>query len=202
MATPSEAANAEPTSPDASDEVLVVAIAQRGDRAAFRLLFQRYAGRIKAFLMRSGAAPDQAEEVAQDVMVTLWRKAAQFDPARASAATWIFTIARNRRIDRIRRERRATLDPDDPLHKPDPQESAETQLAGATRDAAVRAAMADLNPEQREVIELAFFTGLSHGEIAEKLAMPLGTVKSRLRLAFGRLRGNLGAEFAAELTDD
>ena len=87
----------------ASDEDLVTAVAGSADRAAFKELFRRYAGRIKAFMIKGGALPDQAEEIAQDVMVTLWRKSASFDPEKAGAATWIFTIARNRRIDLIRR---------------------------------------------------------------------------------------------------
>lgn len=186
---------------DATDEALVTAIARSADRTAFRELFQRYAGRIKGFLMKGGARGDEAEEIAQDVMVTIWRKAASFDPDKAGAATWIFTIARNRRIDVIRRERRPEPDPEDPLYKPDDPMTPQQALAGQERDRRVREALDDLSDEQRQIVRLSFFIGLSHGEIAQKLDIPLGTVKSRTRLAFARLRSALGVEFSDELND-
>ena len=195
---------ADATSPDpqeATDESLVAAIAGSADRAAFKELFQRYAGRIKGFLMKGGARGDQAEEIAQDVMVTIWRKAASFDPGKASAATWIFTIARNRRIDLIRRERRPEPDPEDPLYKPDAPVTPQQALAAQDRDRRVREALDGLSDEQRQIVRMSFFIGLSHGEIAEKLEIPLGTVKSRTRLAFTRLRTALGVEFSEELND-
>lgn len=185
----------------ATDEALVTAIARSADRTAFRELFQRYAGRIKGFLMKGGARGDQAEEIAQDVMVTIWRKAASFDPDKAGAATWIFTIARNRRIDVIRRERRPEPDPEDPLYKPDAPVTPQQALAGQERDRRVREALDDLSDEQRQIVRMSFFIGLSHGEIAQKLDIPLGTVKSRTRLAFARLRSALGVEFSDELND-
>ena len=187
---------------DAADAVLMGAIAEQADRAAFAELFRRYAGRVKGFLMNGGAAADQAEEIAQDVMVTIWRKASTFDPARAGVSTWIFTIARNRRIDRIRKESRPEPDPNDPHFVPDNAVDPAATLAAQDRDAAVRQALAEISADQREVVRLAFFAGLSHGEIAAELKVPLGTVKSRLRLAFGRLRGALGEEFSEELLDE
>lgn len=186
----------------ASNEALLAAIASAADRAAFATLFERFAGRIKSFLLRAGASPDQAEDLAQDVMITVWRKAASFDPARARASTWIYTIARNRRIDVLRRETRAEPDPQDPMFQPDPEPDPASHLAASDRDARVRSAISELNDDQREVVRLAFFAGLSHGEIAERLGAPLGTVKSRLRLSFQRLRGALGAAFDEELNDD
>jgi RNA polymerase sigma-70 factor (ECF subfamily) len=143
-----------------------------------------------------------AEEVAQEVLVTVWRKAAHFDAAKAGAATWIYTIARNRRIDLHRRAGRPEPDPHDPAFRPEPERSAERHFADAARDARLRAALADLPREQIEVLRLAFYAGHSHGEIAERLALPLGTVKSRLRLSFARLRSTLGDEFSAELVDE
>lgn len=184
-----------------TDEALVLAVGQEADRAAFKELFQRYAGRIKAFLIKGGARGDQAEEIAQDVMVTIWRKAASYDPAKAGAATWIFTIARNRRIDLIRRERRPEPDPEDPMYKPDSPDTPQQALAREDRDRAVGEALASLSDDQREIVRLSFFAGLSHGEIAQQLEIPLGTVKSRTRLAFNRLRGVLGTDFADELKD-
>jgi RNA polymerase sigma-70 factor, ECF subfamily len=175
-----------------SDADLVRAVA-RQDRQAFIELFGRYAGRIKGFAMRGGASALDADEIAQDVMVAVWRRAADFDPARAGVATWIFAIARNRRIDALRRGRRAEPDPRDPLFQPDPEPDGITVVTAAEREARVRAGVAALSPEQRQVLIAAFYEGLSHGDIARRFALPLGTVKSRLRLAFRHLRGALDA---------
>lgn len=180
----------------------MAAIAERADKIAFAELFQRYAGRVKGFLMKGGLPPEMAEEIAQDVMVTLWRKAASFDSSRASLATWLFTIARNRRIDHFRRARREDGDPTDPSMEPDPVMTPEQSLGDADRDGRVRRALSALNGDQLEVVRLAFFTGLSHGEIADRIGAPLGTVKSRLRLSFQKLKSELGREFAEELVDD
>ena len=177
-----------------TDEALVAAVAERADRDAFAELFRRYAGRVKAMLMRSGAAADVAEEVAQEVMVAVWRKASTFDADKASVATWIYTIARNRRVDLIRRTKRPEPDPDDPLFRPDPAPPPDAAMAAAQRDLRIRQALHALPPDQLEVVRLAFFAGLSHGEIAERLGAPLGTVKSRLRLSFARLRARLGGD--------
>jgi RNA polymerase sigma-70 factor (ECF subfamily) len=182
------------------DADLILAVA-RGDRAAFVRLFERYAVRIKAFLMRAGASEPDADEIAQDVMVSVWRRAASFDPSRAAAATWIFAIARNRRIDLIRRMRRPAPDPEDPLFQPDPEPDGMASLSLAERESRLRAVLADLNPDQREILRLAFFDGLSHAAIAERCNLPLGTVKSRIRLAFGHLRAALGEDFAEETLD-
>lgn len=185
-----------------SDADLVQAVAGNKDRDAFAELFRRYAGRVKGFLMKAGAPGDMAEEVAQEVMVLVWRKAGQFDATRASVATWIYTIARNRRIDLIRRSNRPAPDPLDPAFQPDPEPDPAATIAVGERDAKVRVVLAELNADQRKVVELSFFVGLSHGEIAEELGLPLGTVKSRLRLALGRLRAALGDAFSGELRDD
>lgn len=186
----------------ARDEDLLAAIARTRSREAFTELFRRYAGRVKAFLLRSGLAHVEAEEGAQEVMVTLWRRAETFDAERASAATWIFVIARNKRVDMLRRARRPEPDPDDPLFRPAEEGGLEAALSGRERDARVRAALTLLTEDQLAVVRLAFFTGLSHAEIAERLETPLGTVKSRLRLSFQRLRGELGDAFAEELNDE
>ncbi|MFK7943395.1 MAG: sigma-70 family RNA polymerase sigma factor [Paracoccaceae bacterium] len=185
-----------------ADEALVEAIAQQGNRSAFAELFQRYAGRVKGFLIKAGAPPDVAEEVAQEVLVLVWRKSEQFDSTRASAATWIYTIARNRRIDLLRRQNRPVPDPQDPLFQVEPEADPAATIAITERDARVRAVLADLNPDQRQVVELSFYAGLSHGEIAVEIGVPLGTVKSRMRLALGRLRSALGDAFSGELLED
>lgn len=192
---------ATPGAPDAvSDAALIRAIAAR-DRDAFVALFERYAGRVKGYLMRTGTSAADADEIAQDVMVAVWRHAARFDPARAAASTWIFAIARNRRIDVARRVR-PVPDPDDPLLNPDPEPDAFAVLNAAEREGALRAAVAGLGEEQRRVLVASFYEGLSHAEIAAREGLPLGTVKSRIRLAFARLHAILGADLGEEFGDD
>ena len=186
----------------ATDEELLLAIARDADRSAFAALFRRFAGRLKGFLIKGGAQDDVAEEIAQDVMVTVWRKAKSFDPTKAGAATWIFTIARNRRIDHLRRAGRPEPTADDPAFVPEPEPTPERVMEGEDRDKRVRDALARLTKDQREVVQLAFYGGLSHGEIAAHLQAPLGTVKSRLRLSFAHLRGELGTGFVQELVDE
>jgi RNA polymerase sigma-70 factor (ECF subfamily) len=168
--------------------VLVEAIAARQDRAAFTRVFAYYAPRVKAYLARLGLDGAQAEEVAQEVMVAVWRKAASFDARQASVSTWIFRIARNRRIDVFRRDRRAALDPNDPAFEPPSEARPDGAAEAAERETRVRRAMAELPPEQRDLVRRAFYEDLSHSEIAATTGVPLGTVKSRLRLAFAKLK--------------
>ncbi|RUS60127.1 sigma-70 family RNA polymerase sigma factor [Pseudorhodobacter sp. E13] len=168
---------------------LILRVRDTQDRDAFAALFRHFAPRIKGFLMKSGATATLAEECAQDVMATLWQKAHLFDPSRASAATWIFTIARNRRIDALRKSRRP--EPEDlpwgPEAEPDQQEALE--LAQETER--LSEAVALLPEKQRELIERAYFGDLSHSEIATETGLPLGTIKSRIRLALDRLRHSM-----------
>ncbi|MBY8977280.1 sigma-70 family RNA polymerase sigma factor [Rhodobacteraceae bacterium NNCM2] len=185
-----------------ADEDLLARIGASQDRPAFAEIFRRYAGRIKAFLIKSGARPEEAEEAVQEVMVTVWRRAATFDPAKAGASTWIYTIARNKRIDMIRRGRKAEGYEDDPQFQAEPVESSESSVVAADRDARIRRAILALSDDQKAVIKMAFFAGLSHTEIAGSLDVPLGTVKSRLRLAFSKMRAELGCDFALELVDN
>jgi len=173
---------------------LMLAVAQTQDRAAFAALFAHFAPRIKGYLMKLGAGAALAEDLAQEAMLTIWRKAALFDPARASAATWIFTIARNLRIDAIRRERRPDFDPNDPALVPDEEPSADSVLMREDDDDKLRAAMTALSPEQVQVIQMSFFADKPHSQIASELGLPLGTVKSRLRLAMVRIRVAMGGE--------
>jgi RNA polymerase sigma-70 factor, ECF subfamily len=169
------------------------AIVERRDQNSFTALFDYYAPRVKAYLKRLGASDTLADDLAQEVMLTVWRKADTYDPAKAGVGTWVFTIARNLRIDAIRRDRHPELDPDDPLLVPDPAPLPDRVAETAQEESDVREALRDLPADQAQVINLAFFEGKSHGEIAAELAIPLGTVKSRLRLAFRRVRGRLGA---------
>lgn len=175
-------------------EQLLLAVAQRRDRVAFTALFRHFAPRLKAYLMRLGAEAGAAEELAQEAMIMVWRRAETFDPAQASVGTWIFRIARNKRIDALRRERRPEFDPEDPCLQPDPAPAADGQLERGQSDERVRAALKTLPPEQAEVVRMAYFEDKAHGTIAEETELPLGTVKSRLRLAMGRLRKALREE--------
>ncbi|HEY1749977.1 MAG TPA: sigma-70 family RNA polymerase sigma factor [Caulobacteraceae bacterium] len=161
------------------------------DRTAFADLFGHFAPRVKSYLLRLGAAPALAEELAQETLLAVWRKAAGFDPAKAAASTWIFTIARNLRIDAARRERRGDV-ADDPSDAPEAEPAPDARLAAAQSEGRIRHALTALPPEQAEVVRLSFFSDKPHSEIAEQLGLPLGTVKSRLRLAMGRLRESLG----------
>ena len=171
---------------------LLIAVASTQDKAAFQTLFEFFAPRIKGFLYRQGTAPDMAEEVVQETMVNVWRKARQFDPARASASTWIFTIARNLRIDLLRKENRPTPDINDPALVPDPEPAPHDAMSQEQEAARLRTAVASLPREQQEVLHLAFFQEKAHPLVAEELGIPLGTVKSRIRLAFRRIRSELG----------
>jgi RNA polymerase sigma-70 factor (ECF subfamily) len=170
---------------------LILAIARDQNRAAFAALFTQFAPRLKSYLMRSGAAQAQAEELAQEALIAVWRKAALFDPSRASAATWIFRIARNLRLDTVRRETSFAAYRPDVSDALDPPETPESAQLARQRDEQVRAALSQLSAEQVEVLRLSFFQDRPHSEIAEQLQLPLGTVKSRIRLALQKLRAAL-----------
>lgn len=166
---------------------LIGQVATERDRQAYARLYSYFAPRLNAFLRRSGLPPNTAEEIAQEVMLSVWRKASYFDPARAGAATWIFTIARNLRIDHLRRLRTASAGEEEPVEI-ETAPSGETLLLTAEREARVREALKTLSDEQATVLRLSFFSEKAHSEIARELGLPLGTVKSRVRLALGRLR--------------
>ncbi|MCC8432708.1 sigma-70 family RNA polymerase sigma factor [Reyranella aquatilis] len=171
---------------------LIEAIATRQDRAAFARLFNHFAPRMKAFIMRGGADAEAAQEVAQEALIMVWRKAASFDRTRASATTWLYTIARNKRIDLLRRNNRPAIDVEDWLtfFAPEDADADKSVLAGQTYTR-VKELLSGLSPDQLLVIEKAFFEDKTHTAIAEELKLPLGTVKSRIRLALGRLRDAL-----------
>ena len=164
----------------------IARICDEKDEAAFARLFAHFAPRVKAFLMRSGADATLAEECTQEVMATLWQKARMFDPARASVATWIFTIARNRKIDALRKQKRP--EPEDLPWGQEPEPDQADVLALQQESRQLGDAIAALPDKQRVLIEKAYFGDLSHSEIAEQTGLPLGTIKSRIRLALDRLR--------------
>ena len=168
---------------------LITRIAEERSDAAFRELFAAYAARIRGYMMRNGADPATAEELAQETLFTVWRKAGLYSPEKGTPSTWIFTIARNLRIDRLRRQvpwqelsqdHAESIAADDPV----PEEA----VAERQRQTRVQQVLAELPPDQREAVTMAFVDGLSHSEIAERLSLPLGTVKSRIRLAYEKLR--------------
>ena len=171
-------------------------VATRSDRAAFESLFEHFAPRIKGFMLKAGCTVNEAEEIAQDTLVAVWRKAGQFDPATTGAAAWIFTIARNLRIDSVRRAARSgRLSRDEELaDAPDPAEPADVVISRVEDATRVKAAIERLSAEQSRVIRLSFIEERPHPEIASQLKIPLGTVKSRIRLAMNRLRDLLEEE--------
>ncbi|MBS0245455.1 MAG: sigma-70 family RNA polymerase sigma factor [Proteobacteria bacterium] len=171
---------------------MIAAVARHRDRAAFAALFEHFAPRIKAYLLRAGTDGTLADELAQEAMLAIWRKADSFDPARATAATWIFAIARNLRIDRFRKEWRDVSVGDDMPEIVDETAAPDDSLSDAERGARVREALRQLPPEQIKVIELSFFEEQPHAEIAQTLGIPLGTVKSRIRIAMAKLRDLVG----------
>lgn len=166
----------------------LVAIAEQRDQTAFAALFRHYAPRIKTYLRRLGAEDATAEELAQEAMLLVWRKASLFDRQRAAASTWIFAIARNLRIDRLRSEKRPEFDIDDPFLALDPAPAADERLCVDASHQRLRGALKQLPAEQEMVVTLSFFEDIPHSEIALRLGLPLGTVKSRLRLAMQRIR--------------
>lgn len=182
-----------PPSPQAVRHAqLLGRVGQSQDRAAFAELYAHFGPRLKSYMSKLGTPGDAAEELVQETMILIWRKAAQYDPARAAAATWIFTIARNRRIDALRRERRPQLDANDPL-----VELYEQPVAGRITELAYESerlqdAIAALPEDQAAVVKMSFLEDKTHRMIADELDIPLGTVKSRLRLAFRRLRMLMG----------
>jgi RNA polymerase sigma-70 factor (ECF subfamily) len=171
---------------------LMAAIAERGDRAAFAALFNEFAPRLKGFLARSGLPSAAAEELVQETMLAVWRKAGSYDPSRASVATWIYTISRNLRIDLLRRQRSeaATTRPD-PSEEGEEPERPDAMMMGLERAEQVREALRRLSKEQSHIVQLSFFAEKPHSQIAQELGIPLGTVKSRVRLAIHRLRSLL-----------
>lgn len=176
--------------PDSVDPMteLLVAVGTRRDLEAFKILFEHFAPRIKAYMARGATAAIQPDEIMQETMVAVWNKAMLYDPAKGAASTWIFTIARNQRIDAYRRANRPEFDPNDPAFVPASEPAADDQMQSQQSVTRLRRAMDTLSTEQSEVLRLCYFEEISQSSIAERLNIPLGTVKSRLRLAFAKLR--------------
>lgn len=170
------------------------AVAEARDRCAFARLFAFYAPRVKAYLVRLGSDDATAEDVTQEVMLAIWRRAHQFAPTRAAPSTWVFAIARNRRIDGLRRQPRVDIDPEAfrSLAGPEPAPVGDDVAEAVETGRAVRRAVEELPEEQAELVRIFYHLDRTQSEIAAELRLPLGTVKSRLRLALGKLRAALG----------
>ena len=166
-------------------------VAEQAEPSAFRELYQTYGPRVKAYMMRCGADAATADDLVEDTLLTVWRKAALYAGDRGSIASWVFTIARNLRIDRLRRELPWQQLPEE-LMEASGDLPADEIVYAKERQKRVSAALAELPDEQRTVVTLSFVDGLPHSAIAEQLGIPLGTVKSRIRLACQRIRQSLG----------
>lgn len=164
-------------------------VRDRRDKEAFGHLFDFYAPRLRAMLVRSNCRDGAADDIVQDAMLRVWRKAHQFDPARASASAWVYRIARNRHVDVIRRTARPV--PEALKLEDAPEADAGQLLALDQETQRLRGALAGLSETQRMVIEQAYLGELTHNEISERTGLPLGTIKSRIRLALDKLRHEL-----------
>jgi RNA polymerase sigma-70 factor, ECF subfamily len=166
-------------------------VVEGADPAAFRELYDTYGPRVKAYMMRRGADSGTAEDLAQETLLTVWRKAALYAGDRGSMTTWVFAIARNLRIDRLRREVPWQELPEWRNAEASEEALPDEALAEKQRQVRVQTALAELPPDQQQVVQLAYIEGLSHSEIAARLALPLGTVKSRMRIAYQKVRAAL-----------
>ena len=167
---------------------LITRVAQNRDRQAFAQLFDHFAPRLKSFMMRKNTSAELAEDLVQEAMIAVWTKAAMYEPSKGSVTTWVFTIARNLRIDRIRRDVHMPTtelgDYDEPSDAPEGEEL----LGRKQEDGLVARALQSIPEEQRQILVLSFVEEIPQSEIATRLSIPLGTVKSRMRLAYGHLR--------------
>jgi len=196
--TPDQTVPAENSSDENSKMVdLVARIAGQRDRDAFLELYKFFAPRVKSFLKSKGLSDQAADDVLQIAMLAVWEKAYLYKSEKAAVSTWVFTIARYKYIDSLRRSgRQATelaIQDDEPDLRAADVPVAEDEVMHDQRKLAVQNAIAELPADQQSVVYLTYINGLSHSEIAERLGLPLGTVKSRIRRAFQRLRENLGA---------
>lgn len=177
--------------------LLIEAVAADGDRGAFADLFRHFAPRLKGFGLRNGIDGPAAEELVQETMLAVWSKAGTFDPRRATVSTWIFTIVRNKRIDMFRRQGYPEAELDEALDVVCGEAPADDGIAAAQAGAALHLALKTLPAEQLEIVRQAYFEEKSHRAIADEMRLPLGTVKSRIRLALARLRALLLPESQA-----
>lgn len=171
---------------------LVAAVASRRDVAAFEALFRHFGPRVKTYMVRQTKNPQMAEELMQETMITVWNKAALFDPLRGNVSAWIFTIARNLFISACRKQKRPEFDPNDPAFVPAGAETTDAGLESRQEAQVLHEAISNLPAGQRELVQRSFFGDVPHSTLAEEFDLPLGTVKSRIRMAIARLRKSLG----------
>ncbi len=171
---------------------LLIAVAERRDRGAFSELYRHYTPKVTTLAVRMGVERSGADEVAQEVMLAVWRRARSYDPTRAAVSTWIYAIARNRVIDGMRKQKRAEVDPQDPALEQAEHPEVEALIDNERRAGRLLDALDALPTEQAEVLRFSYFQGKSQSLVAEELNLPLGTVKSRTRLGLARLRGAMG----------
>ena len=167
-------------------------VGNQRDRDAFIKIYKHFAPKLKGFFLVRGVSTQTADEILQESMLAIWQKADSYKPEKGKVSTWIFTIARYKFIDRLRRDGRQKTEPDEPDSRPSDDPITDEQVTQLQSRDAVRAAIYRLPKDQQTVIFLSFLKGLAHTEIAEQLKLPLGTVKSRIRRAIGRLREDLG----------
>ena len=193
---------ADKENPPLTNEDYILKIAKSKDKEAFIHLFNYFAPRLKSYLMKSGLSAENAEEIAQEAMLVVWHKAVTFNPEKAAASTWIFTIARNKKVDALRKINRAQYDPLDPLLdiKNDQKEHIE-EITQKQNAALLQDVIKTLPDEQSEIIRKAFYEDKTHQVIADEMKLPLGTVKSRIRLGMERLRHALSGQEMKEIMD-
>ena len=174
---------------------LIGKVAKSKDKQAFSEFFALVAPRVKGYLMKLGSSDIIAEDLLQEVMLTVWKRAETFDRSKAAVSTWLFTIARNKRIDLLRKEIRPELDPEDPMLSREDEKLADTAYEEKQDSEKILEAINTLPKEQSRLINMTFYEDKSHSIIAQELGIPLGTVKSRIRLASSRLKKILAGEF-------
>lgn len=188
-----------PLTIDPEDHVaLMDAIVKDRSRSAFALLFDVFAPKLKAYYRKGGVEGGIAEDLVQEVMLTIWRLADRYSASLGSPSTWIYTIARNRLIDHIRREQVRRGDLSDPTIQPEPIQTSDDLIDQQQRYIALKAALDMLPKEQSDILKMAFFDYKSHSAIALERNLPLGTVKSRIRMAVKKLRDGLAGKLGEE----
>lgn len=186
---------------------LLTEVGQNKSRAAFAQLFKHFAPLLKSFAQanrHSGALPGMAEDLVQEVMIKVWQKASGFNPEKASATTWIYTVARNCRIDMLRRKsntQHLPLENEDFWHEPD-EETPVSLLRQKRFEEQIKSSLGQLPREQSEILRKVYLEGKSHFEASNELDLPLGTVKSRVRLALQKLQILVAADYKDEFSDE
>ena len=163
-------------------------IGKNQDKLAFNNIFRYFAPRLKSFLVKAGSTDSQAEEVIQEVMIAVWTKSSTYDSSKSSVSTWIYTIARNKRIDKIRKEKRHYLSESDEGLEIPVDSTQEKEIFSAQVSNSLKKYMSNLPEEQSKLLQLSYFYNKTHADISAELKIPLGTVKSRIRLALTKMR--------------